>query len=281
MSDLHGRIDRYQKLFKAVERERPHYLFLGGDLLPHGMLMHASINPLHRDFINGFLRHELMKLRDKLGDSYPTIFLILGNDDDRIEEAAILSVATEGLWEYIHGRRMVAGKYQIYGYSYIPPSPFLNKDWERYDVSRYVDPGCISPEEGRLTVPVSERELRYSTIKEDLEKLTADEDLSRAIFLFHCPPYKSGLDRAELDGKMIDYVPLDVHVGSIAIKRFIEQRQPYLTLHGHVHESARLTGKWQENIGGTRCISAAHDGDELKLIRFTLGKPDGCSRELL
>ena len=37
--------------------------------------------------------------------------------------------------------------------------------------------------------------------------------------------------------------------GSIAIERFIEDRQPLLTLHGHVHESARLTGSWQEKIG--------------------------------
>ena len=35
--------------------------------------------------------------------------------------------------------------------------------------------------------------------------------------------------------KMIDYAPLDVHVGSIAVRRFIESRAPYLTLHGHVH----------------------------------------------
>ena len=34
-SDLHGRSDRYDKLFAAVGRERPAVLFLGGDLLPH------------------------------------------------------------------------------------------------------------------------------------------------------------------------------------------------------------------------------------------------------
>ena len=50
---------------------------------------------------------------------------------------------------------------------------------------------------------------------------------------------------------MIDHIPLDVHVGSIAIKRFIEAKQPMLTLHGHVHESTRLTGNWQQHIGNT------------------------------
>ncbi len=46
--------------------------------------------------------------------------------------------------------------------------------------------------------------------------------------------------------RMVDHVPLDVHVGSIAIRRFIEARQPLAALHGHVHESARLTGAWRE-----------------------------------
>jgi len=36
-------------------------------------------------------------------------------------------------------------------------------------------------------------------------------------------------------------------VGSIAVRRFIEERQPLLTLHGHIHESARLTGDWRES----------------------------------
>ena len=65
------------------------------------------------------------------------------------------------------------------------------------------------------------------------------------------PPCDTLLDRAALDEKMIDYVPPDVHVGSIAIQRFIEERQPGLTLHGHVHESARLTGQWQQRFGRT------------------------------
>ena len=79
----------------------------------------------------------------------------------------------------------------------------------------------------------------------------------------------------------MDHVPLDVHVGSIAIRRFIEARQPRLTLHGHVHESARLTGSWQDRIGRTVCLSAAHDGPELALVRFDLDRPEEATRELL
>ena len=115
----------------------------------------------------------------------------------------------------------------------------------------------------------------------DLAALVNDDRMERAIFLFHTPPYDTPLDRAALDGKKYEHVPLDVHVGSIAVKRFIEQRQPLLTLHGHVHESARLTGEWKTRIGRTVCINAAHDGPELALVRFDPEFPDKASRELI
>jgi uncharacterized protein len=76
-------------------------------------------------------------------------------------------------------------------------------------------------------------------------------------------------------------VPLDVHVGSIAVRRFIEARQPSVTLHGHIHESARLTGAWQDRIGRTVLLSAAHDGPELALVRFDPERPDAATRDLI
>jgi Icc-related predicted phosphoesterase len=80
---------------------------------------------------------------------------------------------------------------------------------------------------------------------------------------------------------MYEHVPLDVHVGSIAIQRFIEERQPMLTLHGHIHESTRLTGAWQEQFGNTLSFNAAHDGPELSLIRFHLNRPGEAVRLLV
>ena len=181
----------------------------------------------------------------------------------------------------IHFKEALAGEYTVYGYACVPPTPFLLKDWERYDVSRYVDPGCIPPEDGWRSVSMPANEIRHATIQADLEKLAAETDLSRSIFLFHAPPYQTSLDRAALDGRMIDNVPLDVHVGSIAIRRFILKRQPRITLHGHIHESARLTGSWRERLGQTWAFSAAHDGPELALIRFDPADPAGAIRELL
>jgi len=280
-TDLHGSRERYEALFRAVRDEPPAALLLGGDLLPSGLLSHVSIDPGHVDFVHDFLGMELARLREHLGARYPAVIVIPGNDDGRFEEAAFLALADEGLWTYAQGRRVSVGAWPVFGYAYVPPSPFLLKDWERYDVSRYVDPGCVSPEEGHRSVPIPVAEARYSTIRQDLEDLLGEEDLDRAVLLFHTPPYRTNLDRAALDGRSIDHVPLDVHVGSIAVRRLIEERQPLVTLHGHVHESARLTGSWQDRIGRTWLFGAAHDGPELALVRFDLEDPGAATRELI
>jgi Icc-related predicted phosphoesterase len=280
VSDLHGRSDRYAKLFDAIATLRPAAVFLGGDLLPHPLARRDADGHGFDDFIAGVLAAGLERLRADLGAAYPRVFLIFGNDDPRSEEEPVEAAAAQGLLEYAHGRRIAWGSFSVFGYAFVPPTPFQLKDWERYDVSRYVDPGCHSPEEGWRSVPVPESEIRHATIQNDLASLAGADDLGRAIFMMHSPPYQTGLDRAALDGRSVDHVPLDVHVGSIAIRRFIETRQPLLTLHGHIHESARLTGRWKERMGRTWMMSAAHDGPELALVRFDPEFPGEAEREL-
>jgi len=281
VSDLHGNTRRYQKLFQAIKAERPEVIFLGGDFLPLGFAIPKCLNVFHQDFIHEYLVKQLVSLRSDLKNTYPKIFLIMGNDDPRFEEAAVLDAATQEVWEYIQNRKVEFKNFYVYGYANVPPTPFRLKDWERYDVSRYVDPGCISPEEGVRSFPVSDQEKRYATIQNDLARLAGGENLDRAIFLFHAPPYETKLDLAAVEGKMIDHVPLDQHLGSIAIRRFIETRQPLLTLHGHIHESARLSLSWRDLIGRTHCFSAAHDGSELALIRFDPDSLEAATRQLI
>jgi Icc-related predicted phosphoesterase len=281
VSDLHGSYDRYLKLFEEIRREAPQAVFIGGDILPGEHHLVTASAQEDNNFIEHFLQKKFAELKAEIKEDYPRIFIILGNDDSRSEEKKVIEAERSGIWEYIHNTRTVLESYTIYGYSYIPPSPFLLKDWEKYDVSRYVDPGSVSPEKGIRTVEVNQTEIKYSTIAEDIKQLAGDGDLNRTIFLFHAPPYKTKLDRAALDDKKIDHVPLDVHVGSVAIQRYIEERQPLLTLHGHIHESARLTKSWKDRIGKTHMFSAAHDGPELALIRFDLEDLDKATRQLL
>jgi Icc-related predicted phosphoesterase len=281
VSDLHGKTERYEKLLKAIIEEKPEAVFLGGDILPSGLYVYRHADLVYKDFISDYLIANLLRIKVELGAAYPRIFVILGNDDGRFVEPIMQDAAATGIWEYAHNGRFEFEDWVVYGYAYIPPTPFLLKDWERYDVSRYVDPGCVSPEEGKRFVPVSEHEKRYATIKDDLNKFAAEDNLEKAVFLFHAPPYKTKLDRAALDGHMIDNVPVDPHVGSVAIRQFIEKYQPWLTLHGHIHESSRLTGSWKDHIGRTWLLSAAYDGSELSLVKFDLEEPGNAIRELI
>lgn len=281
VSDLHGSSRRYKTLFDLVGNERPSAVLLGGDLFPGFSGSIPADGGGAGDFIGDVLFAGFGALRETLGERYPRVFLILGNDDPRSEEPRMEEGAAMRLWEYLPCRSAALDEFRVFGYPYVPPTPFGLKDWERYDVSRYVDPGCTHPWEGWRSVPADEREARYATIAEDLEKLTEGHDVARGIFLIHTPPHQTSLDRAGLDGQMVDHVPLDVHVGSIAVKRFIERRRPYLTLHGHIHEAARITGRWRERIGETPAFTAAHEGPELAVVRFDLEDPESATRELV
>jgi len=63
-----------------------------------------------------------------------------------------------------------------------------------------------------------------------------------AILNLHVPPYDSGLDLATKIDENFKVVleggaPTEVPVGSTAVRQIIEEVQPILALHGHIHES--------------------------------------------
>jgi Icc-related predicted phosphoesterase len=275
-TDFHGSSDKYEKLYTEIVNKKPDAVFIGGDLLPSGF----GINSDYTDFFQDFMLPLFIKLKQEMANHYPAVFLILGNDDPRVNEPDFIKAQSVGVWTYAHENKIVFMGYTIYGYAYVPPTPFMLKDWERYDVSRYVDPGCIHPNEGYFSMD-PKTNIEFQTISNDLNMLTDGEDLSNAIMLFHSPPYQTHLDRAALDGIIIDYVPLDLHVGSIAIKRFIEERNPLITLHGHIHESSRITGHWNDQIGRTLALGAAWDGPELSLIIFDPERGNDAERYLI
>lgn len=267
LTDLHGRDRRYELLEDQIMTKMPRVVLLGGDLLPGFSWLGSRGTFIERVMIPMFQR-----IKRKTGTGYPHVLCIPGNDDPAVEALGLGRGEEEGLWTCLNQRSFAYQGFSFYGYSFVPPTPFQLKDWEKYDVSRYVDPGCIPPTEGQRTV-IPAYDPASGTIREDLETWLKNEDMSRAVLLFHSPPYKTNLDRAGLDGVMVEHVPLDVHVGSMAIGDMIMQRQPYLTLHGHVHESTRITGEWKQKLGSTVAIQGAGDCSGLALVTFYLDRP--------
>lgn len=275
-SDLHGNKVLYDKLYNIIVSDKPGAVFLGGDLTPAFISGNSQ-----ESFLDGYFRDILKKIKTSNSKYGTEIFIILGNDDLATDEEIMNNLDEEGLCKYIHGKKVSFHEHNIYGYSFVPPTPFMLKDWEKYDVSRFVDPGCISPEEGYRTLFKEPNEIKYSTIQQDLIELKGVDDLDNSIFLFHSPPYKTNLDRVLNDGKHHENAPLDLFAGSIAIRRFIEENQPKITMHGHIHESSRLTGSWKDKIGETICFGAAHEGEQLCLIKFNTTNLPEAQRILL
>lgn len=265
VSDLHGKPNRYRALFKEIEKRNPPATLLGGDLFPRRGRI--------KEFLEEFLFKPIEDLRENgIGTR---ILAILGNDDPKEYEHLLIDADNRGLMEYIPMKKVEVEGIPVVGYPYVHPSPFRLKDWELFDVSRYLDPGCISPLDGIQTTDIDLSSLRFRTIKDDLESLSGISEPARTVYLFHSPPYGTDLDMAAIDGQMIDHVPLDPHIGSIAVKEFIEKHQPPVTLHGHVHESFHLTGSYFQRMGTTLSISACGIEEGLVVVTFDpAGKED-------
>ncbi len=276
VSDLHGRKDRYHKLFEEIRKEKPCLVLFGGDLLPHGHNLKIGVDR----FIHGFLTENLLKLRSDLKDKYPEVLLILGNDDPRINESMIIRGEQEHkLWKYINEKWHAHADHHFFGYAIVSPTPFKLKDWEKYDIEKEMSPFHYPFEMGVYSTDLPDGFLD-NTIQDDMNKVIADTIPDKPLFLFHSPPYNTNLDRIfthrQTSGKMEV-----VHVGSKAIREFIETTQPPVTLHGHIHESTSITGSWKDHIGKTICFNASHEGPELSIIKFDLENPSHNMRELV
>ncbi|WKZ39184.1 MAG: hypothetical protein QY328_13040 [Anaerolineales bacterium] len=165
-----------------------------------------------------------MELADKkLEGTGMTVYCCPGNDDmDEVDEIVRSSrsvVLAEGqVTSLKSGHEMIAS-----GWSNRTP----------WDTHREED-------EDQLKV-------RYDAMTSQLK------DPHNAIFNIHVPPYKSNLDEApELDENLRPKMAGQSMkpVGSTALRRSIEEVQPLLGLHGHIHE-----GRGVSRIGKTLCIN--------------------------
>lgn len=267
VSDLHGNKKKYELLAAQLLKNRPSFLFLGGDLLPHSKVSEITENPKVNNFIEDFLIPLFRSVQKQLGCNYSDVFLIAGNDDHRSDIPGFLRGVELELWKYLENDKVRFGPYRIFGYPYVPPTPFRLKDWEKYDIDDTINPGCIRPEDGVRSLPIDQVK-ENNTIAQDLKLFSESEALNKSLFIMHSPPYNTFLD--QIQG--------GISIGSKAIRNFIESSNPYITLHGHVHESPTLTGNWYQKINETHCFSAAYDGKGLAIVIFEIDDPTNRKR---
>lgn len=106
----------------------------------------------------------------------------------------------------------------------------------------------------------SPRELDEDALYDRINRLATQlERPSAAIFNLHVPPYDSGLDTArEIDDELRIVLrndqPHEIPVGSRAVRELIEEYQPLISLHGHIHES-----RGEAHIGATLALNSGSE----------------------
>jgi Icc-related predicted phosphoesterase len=113
------------------------------------------------------------------------------------------------------------------------------------------------------------RELDEDEIYRRLRSLADQlEEPANAILNIHVPPFDSGLDTAyELDETLRPVVrgglPKEIPVGSTAVRQIIEEVQPLLSLHGHIHESRGIV-----HMGRSEAINPGSDYGSGRLLGY-------------
>jgi uncharacterized protein len=127
-------------------------------------------------------------------------------------------------------------------------------------VVRVGDHEMISLSYANPTPWASPRELEEDALYARLRALADSlERPETSIFNLHVPPYDSGLDRApklkaDLTPVYSGGHPVPIPVGSTAVRQLIEEVQPLLALHGHIHES-----RGEVRIGRTLALNSGSE----------------------
>ena len=82
------------------------------------------------------------------------------------------------------------------------------------------------------------------------------KDSPRTIFVPHAPPY----------GTRLDIIHSGIHVGSTAVRDFIEDKQPDLVICGHIHEARGV-----DNIDNTKVVNCG-TASQGNYARITIGE---------
>jgi Icc-related predicted phosphoesterase len=295
-SDLHAANRAYRKLLNAIKLNvyKAQVVFIAGDLTgkaivpllalgqgryrasflgqQHDIETQAELQELERAIsdsgyypyradqaeiarlqANPALMHELFRRKmiervgewvalaeERIGGSGIQFYMMPGNDDDfGVDEP----IASSDFVINPAGRTLQLNEYhELVSFDYANPTPWQTpREW-------------------------SEEEY-YRRIKEGASSI---RDITRALFMIHVPPYDSGLDTApELDKNLRPRVTmgdvLRIPVGSTGVRRALQELQPLLSMHGHVHEAPG-----RSTVGRTICFNAGSEASQGILRGFVL-----------
>ena len=249
-SDLHGQGALYEQLIATVAAQRPRAVLIGGDLAPHAGSAEGVAH--QRVFLEGFLVEFARRLQE--ASPHSDLLLLMGNDDWAANHDC-LERHEGALWRVLHDQVAHVDDVPVAGLSWVPITPFALKDWERWDDGGIETPARL---DGWVSGPAGivphrfDPERREPTIADALADLASRTPAAETVFVLHSPPRDT----------RCDMINARAHVGSRAIRAFVEHHQPPLVLAGHIHESPRVSASYRDAIGRTVTVNPGQFGTQ-------------------
>jgi Icc-related predicted phosphoesterase len=274
-SDLHGNIEQYTKFFQKALESKANAVILGGDITPK--------NPERRtpESQKEFLLDNLFPIISSFNEKNALrlheckVYMIMGNDDFKSNYNLLRKNENKIGYKLIHNKFLKLHEdFKIIGYSFVPLTPFKYKDWEKLDLSdineittkrKFIDTGIKSKGNKLIKCKINLKE-RTRTIEKDLRRLFKQAGTGKIILVSHAPPKNTKLDM----------INAKEHVGSEALRKVVEETQPYLVLSGHIHETVAQSGTFKDRLGDTTCMTSgnSHLNKNISLLEFDLYSPE-------
>jgi Icc-related predicted phosphoesterase len=300
VTDVHGSERCFRKFLNTAKFYDAQYLILGGDITGKTLVgiergptgWRCSFNEHdYRDMDDDEMRRVAQLIRDS--GQYP----VMGDHDELAElfsperrDATFRAAVVDGIrrWMDIADERLAGTEVQCY----VTPG---NDDFWEIDAPlkaaarvQFVEGSRVRLDDrhemittgySNVTPWKSPRELPEPELAERIKGMYESvEDPEHLIAVIHPPPYGTELDQApqidsdfrvQTEGAATKIGP----VGSTAVRDFILEAQPLLSLHGHVHES-----QGAQRLGRTLCInpgSEYHAGSlSCAIVTLTDGAPE-------
>lgn len=285
-TDTHGSSVCFRKFVNAGKFYQAHVIILGGDItgkkvIPFVRQADGSFRVNHLDKQHHLEAHQLEAFKRNVMDMgfYPFM-----TDPEEIERLTGDTEAQEAIFRGLMKERMreclefAEDRLKCTGIKcYVQPG---NDD--EYDIDPLFEGGeaVVNPESkaiqiddlhvmistgcGNVTPWRCPRDFPEDELTTKIEAMAAHvTDFEHCVFNFHCPPYDTMLDQApQLDDQMrptleLGGKPRMVPVGSRAVRQAIDQYQPRLGLHGHIHES-----RASQKLGRTVCVNPGSEYGE-------------------
>jgi uncharacterized protein len=301
-SDIHGSEMLWRKFINAASFYGVETLIMGGDIAGKAVVpivrRNSSFYAPGFAAERAFTEDELPALERRIRDlgQYPYQMtedeLAAVKDDQGAIDRLFLQIMSETLerWLRLAEERLRDKRVRLYVMLGNDDEPALREALARSPV--VVDPEDHVVELGEgfqmlscgFANPTpwnSPREMPEEELLRHLEHLVGQlQDPAKSVFNLHVPPIRTAIDIAPVVDQNLSPVIqggsiLMGSAGSQAVRTVIEQYQPLLALHGHIHES-RGTVK----IGKTICINpgSAYGEGILHGALFELDKKKGLKR---